>query len=91
MELAKPKFSDRDSSMPKKGGRKPSARKMQSQAALSRVVVKQGPDAWTAPSAPKKIDVLDGIAEAELEPTPEPEPELGAGCARATSAIEPMS
>lgn len=66
--------------MPKKGGRKPSARKMQSHVALSRV--KHEPNAWTVPPAVKSAEVSAGTIgepEPEQEPRPEPEPELGSG------------
>lgn len=59
--------------MPKKGGRKPSARKAQSQAALSRVIV-NNPQPWEAAGAnpPDNTQTPD-------KPEPEPEPELATG------------
>ena len=59
--------------MPKKGGRKPSARKAQTQAALSRVIVKHRESSWETEQ--KAADVADASKDPEPEPEREPEPE----------------
>lgn len=63
--------------MPKKGGRKPSARKAQSQAALSRVIVKHHESSSSA-GLPQKTE-LEKAADVADASEPEPEPELQPG------------